>query len=368
MRPGRGRSWTSATASGRAASRACSGSPSTPTTSRTGASSSTTRTPTATRSSPSSRARAPTAVADPTRSAILLDDRPAVRQPQRRDDRVRPRRLPVHRHGRRRQRRRPAWATASGWTRCSARCCASTSTRAIRTPSRPTTRSPTATAAARDLVLGPAQPVALLVRPRDRRHVRRRRRPEQPRGDRRRAGRRGRPQLRLEHHGRRPLLPTDSVRHDGPDAAGRRRTHATTASCSVTGGYVYRGAAVPRAARRVRLLRLLQRQALGVRRAKPRWPSGRADPILTGRLWLQPVVVRRGRGGRAVPRRPRRRHLPPGRHSRAESSEQDQASRRPAARPRASARTLAVLSLRQLSESRLRNSRRRASVAAPWRR
>ena len=64
---------------------------------------------------------------------------PFILQPQRRRHRLRPRRLSLHRHGRRRQRRRPAGQRPEPATRCSARCCASTSApaRAARTASRP---------------------------------------------------------------------------------------------------------------------------------------------------------------------------------------------------------------------------------------
>ena len=56
----------------------------------------------------------------------------------------------------------------------------------------------TAERPARDLAVGPAQPVAVLVRPRDRRSLDRRRRAERVRRDRLREGGSRRPQLRLE--------------------------------------------------------------------------------------------------------------------------------------------------------------------------
>ena len=90
-------------------------------------------------------------------------------------------------HGARRQRRRSS-------ARCSARSCASTRGRpaasAYSRPALEPVRRPLRRAR-RDLQLRPAQPVALLVRPPDRRPDDRRRRPERGRGDRLRAPRQG---------------------------------------------------------------------------------------------------------------------------------------------------------------------------------
>ncbi len=88
-------------------SRACSAWPSTRSSRRTGCSSSTSPVPTATRSSTAIACRARTRTWRSARRAVPdHHDRPAVRQPQRRHAAVRAGRLPVHRDGRRRQRRR----------------------------------------------------------------------------------------------------------------------------------------------------------------------------------------------------------------------------------------------------------------------
>ena len=91
----------------------------------------------------------------------------------------------------------------------------------------------------------PAEPVALQLRPEDRRPLDRRRRPERDRGDRPAAARDDRArQLRLERV-RGAQRYEDSTLGPGtlvqPVA---QYTHAQ--GCSVTGGYVYRGKAVPR--------------------------------------------------------------------------------------------------------------------------
>ena len=108
--------------------------------------------------------------------------------------------------------------------------------------------------AARDVDVGTAQSVALLVRPRDRRHVDRRRRPEQVRGDRLRArGRQGH-QLGLERARRLPRVsrrraaerrarsaardartPTATARSSAATCTAARRSPRSTAStCSAT--------------------------------------------------------------------------------------------------------------------------------------
>ena len=162
--------------------------------------------------------------------------RPAVREPQRRPAPVRARRQALRRHGRRRLGRRSAATTAQNLARSSASCCASNVDKR----------------GARWQIVGlrPAQPVALLVRSRDRRPLHRRRRPERVGGDRLR-GRAAAPALRTSaghvYEG------THEVLKDGRSTrAGRSssRSYATAHDdgCSVTGGYVYRGTAVPAAA------------------------------------------------------------------------------------------------------------------------
>ena len=94
--------------------------------------------------------------------------------------------------------------------------------------------------APRDLGSRPAQPVALLVRPRDRRSLDRRRRPERVGGGRPRQARRS---AASTSAGTATRAGTTSPRH----APGRgQATHARGRvqpldGCSITGGYVYRG-------------------------------------------------------------------------------------------------------------------------------
>ena len=201
------------------------------------------------------------------RPAAALDRR-ALREPQRRAPRVRPRRLALHRHRRRRQRRRPA-GQRPGPGRAARQDPAHRRRRAragqAATASRPTTRSSRGGGAARDLGLRPAQPLALLVRPRSaatsgsatwaRTTI--------EEVDFRPPRRRARRQLRLERlRGplglRRAAARCAAARRCGPVA---EYTHAK--GCSVTGGYVYRGTQGPGAARPLRLRRLLHRRACG---------------------------------------------------------------------------------------------------------
>ena len=133
----------------------------------------------------------------------ILQDRPAVREPQRRDARLRQGRLPLHRHGRRRLGRRPGQpgpeqeqpARQDPADRRQPRHLGPAST------ANPPT-NPFVGKAGSDRVwaLRLPQPVAVQLRQRDRRPVDRRRRPEPLRGDRPvDQGRRRRqgPQLRL---------------------------------------------------------------------------------------------------------------------------------------------------------------------------
>ena len=121
-------------------------------------------------------------------------------------------------------------ATASAWTRSSASSCGST-----RGPPRARRygipadnpfvgRAGGQGGARRDLGLRAAQPVALLVRPGDRRPLDRRRRAERDRGGRPLAGRlAGGPELRLEHDGGERLLRAGRrLRPGGPGPAGGR--------------------------------------------------------------------------------------------------------------------------------------------------
>ncbi len=145
-------------------------------------------------------------LADPASAHTLLDDRASdERQPQRRPARVRARRRPLHRRRRRWQRGR------SGRQRPEHRHVArqdpadrADRRRRLHDPQRQPVRL-SARQARRDLGVWASQPVALLVRSRDRRSARRRRRPGPAGGDRLRRGRqRRRRQLRLEHLGGRP--------------------------------------------------------------------------------------------------------------------------------------------------------------------
>ncbi len=105
----------------------------------------------------------------PRSARTILGVAPALLQPQRRAAAVRPRRAPLRGHGRRRQRRRPAASRAG--------------------PAQPAGQAPAhqrrrLAGQGDDLRQGAAQPVALLVRPQDRRAVDRRRRPGRLGGDR----------------------------------------------------------------------------------------------------------------------------------------------------------------------------------------
>ena len=150
-----------------------------------------------------------------------------------------------------------------------------------------------------------AQPVALLVRPRDRRPLHRRRRPERDRGDRlhpaleRRASRTtaGTSTRARAHRG-------DAARHRQARLPGRRVRPRP-------GLQRHRRVRVPRLsarsrARPVRLRRLLQRNRVELPDRVGR-SARRASGAVPGR---EPELVRRGRGGRAVRSLPRRDDLP----------------------------------------------------------
>ena len=131
-------------------------------------------------------------------------------QPQRRPHDLRPRPADVRRHGRRRRRQRPARrARQRPGPRLAAGQDPAHRPAQVRQPAlhgaviEPVRRARGCTA--RDLLLRPAQPMALLVRPRHGRPVDRRRRPGRGRGDRLRAqGPRARRELRLAGVGGQP--------------------------------------------------------------------------------------------------------------------------------------------------------------------
>ena len=184
---------------------------------------------------------------------------PAVLEPQRRATPVRARREALRRHGGRRERGRPA-------------------------EPRPDTGLTPRQAAADESPRGrlgggrlrPAQPLALLVRSEDRRSLHRRRRPERVRGDRLPAERRATRELRLGTI-RGEQLVRDRHRSDPPSPlVFPIFEYSHNEGCSVTGGYVYRGTACPRATGRyffgdycsgnVWSLRVVDGKASGVRR------------------------------------------------------------------------------------------------------
>ena len=172
-------------------------------------------------------------------------------------------------------------ATARTSRRCSARSSASTRARRRRRlhdPARQPVRRPAGRPAG-DLRLRAAQPVAVLVRPRDRRAVDRRRRPERVRGGRlrARAARAAGPTSAGRLRGRRPLQRRPA--RAGRDAA-RCSSTATTTACSITGGYVVRDPRLPSLVRPLPLRRLLRRRAAQLRR-RPRAPGDRR-PLARG--------------------------------------------------------------------------------------
>ena len=167
------------------------------------------------------------------------DGRPAGGEPQRRPARVRPRRAALPRARRRRRRIRPARDRAGP-----------------REPARQADRRRRRRAHA---ALGrrpdrPAQPVALLVRPRARRDLDRRRRPGRGRGDRPRAARarRAAEEPRLERVRGHEADRRPRARRCGGELVWPVATyeHGEGGGCSVTGGLVYGGGQLPGLVRR----------------------------------------------------------------------------------------------------------------------
>ena len=162
-------------------------------------------------------------------AATLLDARPAVPEPQRRPAGPRPRRLPLRRP--RRRRRAAATPTATARTPPTLlgkilRIDPEGGARAAtgRTPSRRATRSPTASGAPEIWLLRRAQPVAVHVRPRQRRPLDRRRRPGRVGGD--------RPPPRRRRRRRRPRGATSAgTSMEGTPPVRRRRRTPTAACC-----------------------------------------------------------------------------------------------------------------------------------------
>ena len=137
------------------------------------------------------------------------DHPPAVREPQRGTARLRPRRVPLHRDGGRGLGRGPVQQRAEP-----RRPSRETSTDRRGVGRGPLRSSPDQPVPGHDQLppgdLGARtpKPVAILLRPRDGGPLYRRRGARELRGDRRPAGRKSRgAELRLEHHGRRQLLP-----------------------------------------------------------------------------------------------------------------------------------------------------------------
>ena len=188
--------------------------------------------------------------------------RSAVHQPQRRQHPVRARRLPLLRLRRRRLGRRSRQPRA-GSDAVVRQDAAPRRRRAddLRHPAdQPVRRQRDRQRA--DLRLRPAQPVALELRPRHRRPVGRRRRPERVGRGRQGAARR---QLRLEQMRRQPHTTRPTPAAPTPDRADRPASIAPVVDYShsdpiggnsITGGYVYRGTAHARPGRQLPLRRL----------------------------------------------------------------------------------------------------------------
>ena len=200
-------------------------------------------------------------LADPRSPRVAPDDpASAATQPQRRPAPVRSRRLPLHRHGRRRLRRndprlqRPERRHAARQDPAHRREPELQHAALLRHPAHQPVRR-ARRPARRDLGQGLRNPWRFSFDRHDRRPLHRRRRPGRARGGRLPAGRdAGRPELRLEGHGghglhrhsRRPPV------RDACPPATRRATRCpildyghTAGHCSITGGYRYRGTQIP---------------------------------------------------------------------------------------------------------------------------
>ena len=164
----------------------------------------------------------------------------------------------------------------------------------------------------------PAQPVALLVRPRARRGLDRRRRPGRGRGDRPRAARARRaaeePRLeRVRGHepDRRPRARPAAASSSGPSPT---YEHGDGGGCSVTGGARLRRRGAARARAPLRLRRLLRRHAVVAARRRP---AGGAEDVRRERATVPQLthigtdadgeLVFASGAGRRLPRGARRR-------------------------------------------------------------
>ena len=144
---------------------------------------------------------------------------------------------------------------------------------------------------------GPAQPVPRQHRPGHRQPVDRRRGPERVGGGRRRAGRGPRPRLRLAALGGPALLRT---RRPGCDPAGVTMPvteYAHGAGCSVIGGVVYRGDAIPA----LRGAYLFSDYCSGTLWAIDAGLDAVQAPITLARDGARDQLDRDGRGRRGVP-------------------------------------------------------------------
>ena len=247
------------------------------------------------------------AVREPDDAAARVLRQAAVPESQRRRGDLRARRDALHRARRRRSRGRSARQRPEPDAHRSPRSCASTRLRPAtpRTACPPTTRSSEPQGRLRrDLDVRPAQSVAVLVRPRDRRHVDRRRRAERVRRDRLRAAWTGRASTGVGTAREGFHSFTGSTAAPGARDPIVETSHSD-GYCAIVGGYVYRGRAIP-SLRGVYVYgddckpdieALVQRNGRAIAKRRPRDPGRRAHEL------------RRGRNRRALRRRPRRHHL-----------------------------------------------------------